>query len=95
MEFYALMVFYCNIAPDKRYLYFSKLHENMGCGYSLEVPRLGAALLMGTHNIWYRGIVRKLLYGYPVLFGVIYKTAKHISYSVRKCDFGQVRPAKT
>ena len=34
-------------------------YENICCGYSLEVPRLGEALLMSTHNIHFHGEIRK------------------------------------
>ena len=37
---------------------FLFLHENICCGYSLEVP--AKALLIGTHNICFCGIIRKI-----------------------------------
>ena len=61
-----------SIATDKALFFIQKmlisflfLHENICCGYSLEAPRWGAS--NEYHNICFRGEIRKLLYGYPLL----------------------------
>ena len=46
---------------------FLFLNKNICCGYSLEAPRRGEALLMSTHNICIRWEIRKILCGYPLL----------------------------
>ena len=63
-------------------IFFLFLHENIYCGYSLEAPYQGAsneypqhmfsgrltkALLMSTHNICFRGEIRKIFTIYPPL----------------------------
>ena len=47
----------------KMLISFLFLHENICCWYSLEAE----ALLMSTHNIGFRGEIRKILCGYPLL----------------------------
>ena len=44
---------------------FLFLDENICCGYSLEAPRWGAS--NEYHNICFRGEIRKILCGYPLL----------------------------
>ena len=46
-------------SSEKMLISFLFLHENKCCGYSLEAP--------GTHNISFRGEIRKVLCGYPLL----------------------------
>ena len=42
--------------------FFLFLHKNIYCGYSLEAPQL-----ISTHNICFRGEVRKMFTWYPLL----------------------------
>ena len=45
----ANMMKHRSIWPDIHIIFFLYLHENVSCGYSLEVPHWGT--LMSTHNI--------------------------------------------
>ena len=40
--------------------------------------RLGEALLMSTHNICFRGEIKKILCGYPLLSVAMYMVKRHI-----------------
>ena len=74
MMYLSICMLWVLIATDKRgtcKIFFLFLHENIHCGYSLEVPQQGAsneyhnicfreALLMSIHNICFRGEINRM-----------------------------------
>ena len=70
--------------PAMMLISFLFLHENICCGYSLEAPRRGAS--NEYHNICFRGEIRKIICGYPLLSVAMDSPAiKHRIYRTPEC----------
>ena len=75
-------------APDKRgihILFFLFFHENICCGYSLEVPRCGAS--NEYHNIRFCGEIRKISTLFVQKIGALSRAMRNTLVTCHKADF--------